>query len=153
MRLSAIAVALSAATLASAELTFNITQALQPGNFANDNDKLLALMPPVTAKCLKSCQIAANKADGCAENDFTCHCVNYNTYSNLIEPCAFALPNNPATNPPCDQNALIAARPIIQDMCNFFNATLYADYRKCPQKLSKKKTYSIIADEEVECRY
>lgn len=36
-------------------------------------------------------------------------------------------------------------------MCNFFNATLYADYRRCPQKLSKRKTYGIIADEEVEC--
>lgn len=133
----------------------------------SNNDKLLALMPPVTAKCLASCQAAANKADGCAENDFACHCVNYNNYSNvrptaspsepntnthqLIEPCAFALPNNPATNPPCDQNALIAARPIIQDMCNFFNATLYADYRRCPQKLSKRKTYGIIAEEEVEC--
>lgn len=34
MRFSTIAIALSAATLASAQLTFNITQALKPGNFA-----------------------------------------------------------------------------------------------------------------------
>lgn len=57
---------------------------------SSDNDKLLKLMPPVTAGCLKECQIAANKADGCAENDFTCHCVNYNTYSDVRFP--FYLP-------------------------------------------------------------
>lgn len=34
MRLSAVAIALSVAALASAQLTFNITQALKPGNFA-----------------------------------------------------------------------------------------------------------------------
>jgi len=45
---------------------------------------------------------------------------------------------------------LFAARPVISDMCNFFNATLYADYVGCPQKLSKKKTYGIIAKEGVE---
>ncbi|KAF2127849.1 hypothetical protein P153DRAFT_295060 [Dothidotthia symphoricarpi CBS 119687] len=155
MRLSAIAVAFSAATLASAQLTYNLTQALQPGNFAKyhclDNDKLMALMPPVTAQCLAECQLAANKGDGCAENDFACHCVNYYAYSSLIEPCAFALPANPETNPPCDQNALFAARPIIQDLCNFFNATLYADYRRCPQELSRKMTYEIVANEEVDC--
>jgi len=33
MRFSSIAIAVSAASLASAQLTFNITQALQPGNF------------------------------------------------------------------------------------------------------------------------
>ena len=49
----------------------------------SNNDKLLALMPKDTASCLKECQTKANKADGCAENDFACHCVNYNTYSNV----------------------------------------------------------------------
>ena len=34
MRFTTIAVALSAATIASAQLTFNVTQALKPGNFA-----------------------------------------------------------------------------------------------------------------------
>ncbi|KAJ4405884.1 hypothetical protein N0V91_004993 [Didymella pomorum] len=153
MRFSTIAIALSAATLASAQLTFNITQALKPGNFAKyrclNNDKLLALMPPTTADCLKECQVAANKADGCAENDFACHCVNYNTYSDAIEPCAFALPQGPRKDT-CTVDVVLAARPIISDLCNFFNATLYADYRRCPQKLSKRKTFGIIADEEVE---
>ena len=34
-------------------------------------------------------------------------------------------------------------------MCNFFNATLYADYVGCPNKLSKGKTYGTIAKEEI----
>ena len=40
-------------------------------------------------------------------------------------------------------------------MCNFFNATIYADYRKCPKKLelSKKKTYGIVCDEETVVTY
>lgn len=40
------------------------------------------------------------------------------------------------------------ARPIVNDLCNFFNATLYADYKRCPQVLSKKLTYSIVQDEQ-----
>jgi hypothetical protein len=48
----------------------------------------------------------------------------------------------------CTLEELGKARPIINDMCNFFNATLYADYRGCKQKLSKKKTYGIVCDEE-----
>jgi hypothetical protein len=35
-------------------------------------------------------------------------------------------------------------------MCNFFNATLYADYDHCPQRLSKWKTYGIVRSEKVE---
>ena len=40
------------------------------------------------------------------------------------------------------------ARVVVSDMCNFFNATLYADYRRCPQRLSKHKTYGIVHSEE-----
>lgn len=40
-------------------------------------------MPPGTADCLKECQVAVNKVDGCAENDFACHCVKYNAYSDV----------------------------------------------------------------------
>lgn len=61
-------------------LRINAGDSLTP---ISNNDKLLALMPPTTADCLKECQVAANKADGCAENDFACHCVNYNTYSDV----------------------------------------------------------------------
>lgn len=40
---------------------------------------------------------------------------------------------------------LMAARPVINSMCNFFNATLYAAYRDCPQELSKNKTFELVA--------
>jgi hypothetical protein len=42
------------------------------------------------------------------------------------------------------------ARTVVSDMCNFFNATLYAGYDHCPQKLSKWKTYAIVHSEKVE---
>ena len=44
---------------------------------------------------------------------------------------------------------LTIARPIVQDMCNFFNATIYADYRKCGQELSRKKTFGIIHKQKI----
>jgi hypothetical protein len=37
------------------------------------------------------------------------------------------------------------ARPIIADMCNFYNATLYAAYSNCSQELSKEKTLGLVA--------
>jgi hypothetical protein len=40
---------------------------------------------------------------------------------------------------------LMSARPIISQMCNFFNATLYAAYTGCPQELSKNKTMGLVA--------
>jgi hypothetical protein len=49
----------------------------------------------------------------------------------------------------CSLAELGAARPVVSDMCNFFNATLYWDYEECPQKLSKGKTYDIVRSEEV----
>lgn len=48
----------------------------------------------------------------------------------------------------CTMAELGRARPIVNDLCNFFNATLYADYKRCPQVLSKKLTYSIVQDEQ-----
>lgn len=33
-------------------------------------------------------------------------------------------------------------------MCNFFNATVYADYLLCPQKLSPLLTLGVIAHEK-----
>jgi hypothetical protein len=40
---------------------------------------------------------------------------------------------------------LMVARPIIADMCNFYNATLYATYSNCSQELSKNKTLALVA--------
>ncbi|KAF2829180.1 hypothetical protein CC86DRAFT_345707 [Ophiobolus disseminans] len=137
---------LSLAALSTAQYTYNLTQALTSGNFQKyqclDNAKLSSWLPT----CLHSCQAAANAADGCAPDDFACHCINYTVYSDLIEPCAF--PAALGGNGTCTLAELGIARPVINNMCNFFNATLYADYRSCNQTLSKKKTYGILAHEE-----
>ncbi|KAF2032732.1 hypothetical protein EK21DRAFT_60539 [Setomelanomma holmii] len=138
---------LSLSAITTAQLTYNVTQAFQPGNWKKyhclDNDNLSTWLP----SCLHECQANANAKDGCVPDDFTCHCINYTVYSDLIEPCAFP----PALNGTgtCTLAELGAARPVINDMCNFFNATLYADYRRCPQELSKRKTFEIVRSEEV----
>ncbi|KAL6709346.1 hypothetical protein ACN47E_001753 [Coniothyrium glycines] len=108
----------------------------------SDNDKLSSWLPT----CMLECQDAANKADSCAEDDFVCHCINHTIYSDLIEPCAFP----PALNGTgtCTLAELGQARSVISDMCNFFNATLYTDYCRCPQRLSKKNTYRIVSKED-----
>ncbi|KAG9190811.1 hypothetical protein G6011_08899 [Alternaria panax] len=146
MRFAQITTLLSVAAAASAQYTFNITQAEKAGNMEKykclDNKKLSKWMP----KCLHQCQEVANKKDGCAPDDFTCHCINYSVYSALIEPCAF--PAALGGKGTCSLEELGKARPIVQDMCNFFNATLYSDYEECDMKLSEEKTYSILAEEE-----
>ncbi|KAH7061987.1 hypothetical protein BKA63DRAFT_527211 [Paraphoma chrysanthemicola] len=138
---------LAFSAVASAQLTYNITQAYVRGNWEKyrclNNTKLSSWLP----SCLHSCQDEANARDGCAPDDFACHCVNYSVYSDLIEPCAF--PAALGGTGTCTLAELGVARPIINDMCNFFNATLYADYRKCPQVLSKRKTYGIVECEEI----
>ncbi|KAI4696778.1 uncharacterized protein J4E88_000956 [Alternaria novae-zelandiae] len=146
MRFSQIATLLSVAAAASAQYTYNITQAEKAGNMEKykclDNKKLSKWMP----KCLHQCQEKANHADGCAPDDFTCHCINYSVYSAAIEPCAF--PAALGGKGTCSFEELGKARPIVQDMCNFFNATLYDDYAECDIELSEEKTYMILADEE-----
>ena len=37
-------------------------------------------------ECLRQCQRDANAADGCAYNDFACHCANYDVYSPVNPP-------------------------------------------------------------------
>ncbi|KAF1843133.1 uncharacterized protein K460DRAFT_356900 [Cucurbitaria berberidis CBS 394.84] len=138
---------LTVSSLATAQLTFNITQAFTPGNWEKyrclDNAKLSLWLP----SCLSECQKKANAEDGCAFDDFACHCVNYNAYSDLIEPCAFPASQGGQGN--CTLAELGQARPIIADMCNFFNATVYGDYHGCAQWVTKEKTYQVIAGEEV----
>ncbi|KNG48427.1 hypothetical protein DDE82_002125 [Stemphylium lycopersici] len=151
MRFTQVAALLSTSATASAQLTYNITQASASGNREKycclDNAKLSSQLP----ECLHECQVKANNADGCAPDDFVCHCVNYTVYSDLIEPCAF--PAALGGQGTCTLEELAKARPIINDMCNFFNATLYADYVGCPQKLSKEKTYGIVHNEQVIVSY
>jgi len=44
---------------------------------------------------------------------------------------------------------LTIARPVVQDMCNFFNATIYADLHECDQKLSRDKTFGIVRKQKI----
>ncbi|CAG5182500.1 uncharacterized protein ALTATR162_LOCUS10191 [Alternaria atra] len=146
MRFTQIATLLSVAAAASAQYTYNITQAEKAGNMEKykclDNKKLSSWMP----KCVHECQEYANKHDGCAFDDFTCHCINSSVYSSKIESCAF--PPDHGGKGTCSSEELLKARPIVEDMCNFFNATLYEDYEECDLELSEDKTYEILAEEE-----
>ncbi|CAN9222641.1 unnamed protein product [Alternaria alternata] len=141
MRFTQIATLLSVAAAASAQYTFNITQAEKPGNMEKykclDNKKLSSWMP----ECLHKCQDAANKdVTNKAPKD-------KNHYSALIEPCAF--PASLGGKGTCSFEELSKARPIVQDMCNFFNATLYDAYSECEgMVLSEDYTYEIISEEE-----
>jgi hypothetical protein len=63
-----------------------------------------------------------------------------------IESCAF--PPDHGGKGTCSSEELLKARPIVEDMCNFFNATLYEDYEECDLELSEDKTYEILAEEE-----
>lgn len=65
----------------------------------------------------------------------------------LIQPCAF--PPEVGGNGHCTRDDLGKARPIIQDMCNFYNATLYQDFENCPQRTSEAITYGIIMNEDI----
>jgi hypothetical protein len=115
-------------------------------------------------ECLKECTRQANREDGCAYNDFVCHSINYQAYSDvsisftgkrtgtnpgqLIEPCAF--PPAIGGNGTCTLEELNAVRPIVTDSINFFNATLYSAYaeRDCRVRLSIVKTLKIVESEE-----
>ena len=98
-------------------------------------------------QCLHQCQISANLQDGCAYDDITCHCVNYNTYSPLIEHCAFP----PALGGvgTCTFQELGQIRSTVQDMCNFLNATLYTAQAKCLPLYSPQKTFELVGGQEV----
>jgi hypothetical protein len=52
----------------------------------------------------------------------------------LVEPCVFP-PELGGRGEGCTLADLGVAQPIVTDMCNFFNATLYAGYLKCPRSL------------------
>jgi hypothetical protein len=38
---------------------------------------------PNVPKCLRECTKKANELDGCAYDDFVCHCINYQKYSDV----------------------------------------------------------------------
>lgn len=82
MKFTIIALAACGA-VANATLTYNITQALQPGEFDKyhclTTEGFAARLPA----CLQQCQRDAAKADGCAYDDYACHCVNYEPFSEV----------------------------------------------------------------------
>jgi hypothetical protein len=45
----------------------------------SDYPKANALLP----ECLHECHAKANAADGCAVDDYVCHCVNFEAYSKV----------------------------------------------------------------------
>ncbi|EUC28446.1 hypothetical protein COCCADRAFT_109128 [Bipolaris zeicola 26-R-13] len=148
MHFTSIATLFSVLAAANAQLTFNITRASAPGNMAKyrclNNNKLKGWLP----SCIYECQVQASMLDGCAAEDFACHCVNHYKYSKkLIEPCT--VPPGLGGTGHCTVNDLYNARPVIDEMCNFYNATIYKSYEGCPQRLSRTVTYGIIMNEGV----
>ncbi|KAF1968887.1 hypothetical protein BU23DRAFT_478936 [Bimuria novae-zelandiae CBS 107.79] len=132
-----------------AQRTYNVTSALAPGQLEKysclTTEKWLSNFG--IPECLKECTRKANAQDGCAYDDFACHNINYQTYSDIIEPCVF--PPELGGKGNCTPAALKAVRPIVNDAGNFYNATLYASYahKNCKVRLSILKTLKIVLDE------
>ncbi|KAK3215899.1 hypothetical protein GRF29_8g1445855 [Pseudopithomyces chartarum] len=150
MKFSVAALITTVVAIASAQRTYNRTTALAEGQLEKykclTTEKWLSNFG--IPECLKECTRKANREDGCAYNDFVCHSINYQAYSDLIEPCAF--PAAIGGNGTCTLEELNAVRPIVTDSINFFNATLYSAYaeRNCRVRLSIAKTLSIVQSEE-----
>ena len=120
MKFVALAVAFNAA-VGSAQLIYNITQALAPGEFEKYRCLSTAEWNKRIPECIRQCQIQANKQDGCAYDDFACHSVNYQVFSDIIEPCVF--PPSLGGHGTCTLEELGIARPLVQDMGNFCKYT------------------------------
>ncbi|KAF2683287.1 hypothetical protein K458DRAFT_340235 [Lentithecium fluviatile CBS 122367] len=142
-------VLLAVFSLASAQRTYNITSALEDCNWDKYKCLTTATWLPQIPECLRNCTIEANQLDGCAYDDFACHCINYQKYSDVVEPCALP-PEFGGRGGGCDAAELSVAQPLVTDMCNFFNATLYAGYAVCPRRirLSPLTTLGIVFGEE-----
>ncbi|KAF2721198.1 hypothetical protein K431DRAFT_268991 [Polychaeton citri CBS 116435] len=140
-------------SIASAALTYNLTQANAPGNLKKyhcwNTLDVLARVP--TCTCIWKAQKYANNHDGCAYDDYTCHCANYQVYSDIIEPLVF--PPSLGGKGTCTLDELSKARPVLNDMCNFFNATQYADYAGCVGIFSPAVTLAIVQNEPVVISY
>ncbi|KAJ4299814.1 hypothetical protein N0V90_005060 [Kalmusia sp. IMI 367209] len=148
MKLSVVAL-LSTVAFTTAQRTYNVTTALLPGQLHKykclTTERWLSEFN--IPECLKECTKKANREDGCAYDDFACHSINYQAYSDIVEPCAF--PPQMGGHGNCTIAELGAVRPIVTDSVNFFNATLYAAYahKSCKQRLSIIKTLKIVSDE------
>ncbi|KAJ9625631.1 hypothetical protein H2203_004390 [Taxawa tesnikishii (nom. ined.)] len=95
-------------------------------------DKFEALIP----KCSWACEDLALRhgLDGCSPNDFKCHCSHSQRFSDIIEPCIFP---GQSVNATCSVEELRGGvQPVVTELCNFFNATGYADYLGCSPRLT-----------------
>jgi len=68
------------------------------------------------------------------------------TRSQLIEKCAF--PPTLGGTGTCSLEELGQIRGVINDMCNFLNATLYTAQAKCLRLYSSKKTFQLIGQQD-----
>lgn len=80
-------IALAAATVSLSEaLTFNKTAAYAPGQYDKykciDTEGVNDMFP----QCIRQCQRDVNRNDGCAYDDFACHCANYDVYAPVRVP-------------------------------------------------------------------
>lgn len=79
---SAISLALVAAFSSMAQgLIFNKTAAYADGNYEKYKCITTEDVNDMFPECVRQCQRDANANDGCAYNDFACHCANYDVYA------------------------------------------------------------------------
>lgn len=103
-----------------------------------------------TGGCFEAATREANANDGCGYDDFACHCTNYQAYSKvkrpplpsngasltkrsqqIIEPLVF--PASLGGQGACTLEQLGGGGALVNDLCNYFNATRYAAYATCPR--------------------
>ena len=81
--LLAVLPALSMAQGPGGGLTYNVTAASKKGEFEKykclTTYKLLKMLP----KCIHSAQKTASAQDICDYDDYACHCINYQQYSDV----------------------------------------------------------------------
>ncbi|KAI6849796.1 hypothetical protein KC332_g1070 [Hortaea werneckii] len=124
-----LSLAVAASISLSEALIYNKTAAYAPGNYEKYKCITTEDINDMFPACLRQCQRDANSQDGCAYNDFACHCANYDVYSPLVEECAFPPELGGTGN--CTLPELGQARQVVTDLCNFFNATGYTASAEC----------------------
>ncbi|KAI6828980.1 hypothetical protein KC340_g8844 [Hortaea werneckii] len=124
-----LSLAVAASISLSEALIYNKTAAYAPGQYEKYKCITTEDINDMFPACLRQCQRDANSQDGCAYNDFACHCANYDVYSPIVENCAFPPELGGTGN--CTLPELGQARTVVTDLCNFFNATGYTASAEC----------------------
>lgn len=81
-----LSLAVAASISLSEALIYNKTAAYAPGNYEKYKCITTEDINDMFPACLRQCQRDANSQDGCAYNDFACHCANYDVYSPVCVP-------------------------------------------------------------------